>query len=134
VTVVRRELNTFLHAADLSDDERHDLLLAVCEATSNAIEHASNPTEPFIEVLAEIGDPRVTITVCDHGRWRDAVAGPHRGRGLAMMWILADTTVAAGRRGTTVTIRSSPRHARPAVPYGEGGTGNDSRTPWPRTG
>ncbi len=135
VTVLRRALEAFLREAQLSDDNRYDLLLAACEATTNAIEHARNPTEPFFEVLAELGDARVTIVVCDHGQWRDAPAGTHRGRGLAMMWLLADTTVAAGRHGTTVTIRSSPRHGRhPAAPYGERGAGNGGRTSSPGTG
>lgn len=124
VTVLRRALDAFLREAQLSDDERYDLLLAACEAAANAIEHARNPTELFFEVRAEIGDPRVTITVCDHGQWRDAPAGIHRGRGLRMMWILADTRVAAGRHGMTVTMRSSPRHGRDAAaPYGERGAG-----------
>jgi anti-sigma regulatory factor (Ser/Thr protein kinase) len=135
VTVLRRALDAFLREAELSDDERHDLLLAACEATSNAIEHARNPTEPFLEVLAEIGDAQVTIVVCDHGQWRDAPAGTHRGRGLGMMWLLANTRVAAGRHGTTVTIRSSPRHGRhPAARYGERGGGNGGRTSSPGTG
>ena len=131
VTFLRRALDAFLREADLSDDERYDLLLVACEAASNAIEHAWNPTEPFVEVMAEIGDHRVTIVVCDSGQWRDAPAGPHRGRGLAMMWILADTTVVAGRHGTTVTMRSSPRHGR--HPGGERGAGNGSRTSCPET-
>jgi anti-sigma regulatory factor (Ser/Thr protein kinase) len=135
VTDVRRALDAFLREAQLSDDERYDLLLAACEATSNAIEHARNPTEPFLEVLAEIDDARVTVIICDYGQWRDAPAGSHRGRGLGMMWLLANTTVAAGRHGTTVTIRSSPRHGRhSASPYGERGAGNGSRTSRPRTG
>ena len=135
VTVLRRALEDFLRQAQLSDDERYDLLLVACEATSNAIEHARNPTEPFFEVLAEIGDTRVTLVVCDHGQWQDAPAGTDRGRGLQMMWLLADTTVAAGRHGTTVTIRSSPRHSRhPAAPHDERGAGNGSNTPCPRTG
>ncbi|WP_409332659.1 ATP-binding protein [Trujillonella humicola] len=130
VTVLRRALDAFLREAQLSDDERDDLLLAACEAASNAIEHPRNPTEPFFEVLAELGDGRVTIVVCDHGQWRDAPAGTHRGRGLRMMWLLADTTVAAGRLGTTVTIRSSPRHGRhPATPDGERGTGGEGVHP-----
>ncbi|WP_083606093.1 ATP-binding protein [Geodermatophilus obscurus] len=126
---MRRALDAFRRESDLSEDERYDLLLAACEAISDAIEHARNPTEPFFEVLAEIGDAQVTITVCDHGRWRDAFAGTDRGRGLRVMWLLTDTTVAAGRDGTTVTIRSSPRHGRHLVaPYGERGAGNGSRT------
>jgi anti-sigma regulatory factor (Ser/Thr protein kinase) len=134
VTVLRRALEDFLRLAQLSEDERYDLLLVACEATSNAIEHARNPTEPFFEVLAEIGDTRVTLVVCDHGQWRDAPAGTDRGRGLQMMWLLADTTVAAGRHGTTVTIRSSPRHGRHPAPHGERGAGNGSRTSCTGTG
>ena len=130
VTVLRRALDAFLGEADLSDDERYDLLLVTCEAASNAIEHARNPTQPFFETVAEIGDGRVTIVVCDHGQWRDAPAGSHRGRGLRMMWLLADTTVAAGRHGTTVIIRSSPRHGRrPATSDGERGAEGERAYP-----
>jgi anti-sigma regulatory factor (Ser/Thr protein kinase) len=132
VTVLRRGLDDFLRGAPLSDDQRYDLLLAACEAASNAVEHAKNPREPFVEVRAEFGDARVTITVRDQGQWSDGPPGPHRGRGLAMMWILADTTVAAGPRGTTVTIRSSPRHGRHAVsPRGDGAAASisDGGTP-----
>ena len=116
VTALRRGLREFLCGGALSDDERYDLLLAACEATSNAIEHPREPSEPFVDITAGIGDTGViTITVRDHGQWRDAPAGTHRGRGLAMMWMLAATTVAPGPRGTTVTIRSSPRHGRHPV-------------------
>jgi anti-sigma regulatory factor (Ser/Thr protein kinase) len=105
VPVLRRGLSDFLRDATLSDDERYDLLLAACEAASNAIEHAGDPREPFFDVLATIGDA-VTITVCDQGQWRDAPSGVHRGRGMAMMRILADATIHAGVHGTTVTLRS----------------------------
>jgi anti-sigma regulatory factor (Ser/Thr protein kinase) len=132
VTVLRRSLDAFLEGAHLSEDERYDLLLVACEAVSNAIEHARHPTEPFVEVLAEISDAGMTIVICDHGQWRDAPAGTHRGRGLRMMWLLADTTVAAGRHGTTVTIRSSLRQGRAqAAPYGGSGAGKGSRPSTP---
>lgn len=128
VTVLRWGLSDFLGESDLSADERYDILLAACEAASNAIEHARSPSAPFFDVLAEIGDVLVTISVCDHGRWQDASAGTYRGRGLAMMRSLADTTLATGPRGTTVTIRSSPRNGRHAVaPHGESGAANGSR-------
>jgi hypothetical protein len=94
-----------------------------------------NPTQPFFEVQAEIGDPRVTIVVCDHGQWRDAPAGTHRGRGLRMMWVLADTTISAGRHGTTVTIRSSPRHGgHLAASHGGHRVGHGSDPSSPGTG
>src|SRR5918912_3526323 len=96
VTVLRRALDTFLAQADLSDDERYDLLLVACEAASNAIEHASNPTEPFFEVTAEIGHARITIVVCDHGQWRGAPPRAPPGAGLPREWCFAGTTAAAG--------------------------------------
>jgi len=130
VTSLRRGLNDLLGGAGLSGDERYDLLLAVCEAASNAIEHARDPSEPFIDVLSEMSDGRVTIVVRDYGQWCDVVPGPHRGRGLGMMWLLADTAVAATPHGTTVTIRSSPRHGRSTVsPAGECGDAGGSPFP-----
>ncbi len=75
------------------------------EAVTNAIEHAQSPTHPFVDVAVEVDDDRVTVVVRDHGQWREGPVGPHRGRGLAMMRALAETTVLANRHGTTVVIR-----------------------------
>ena len=123
VTVLRRALTDFLDGADLSRDERYDFLLAVCEAASNAIEHALNPTEPFFDVHTLIGDARVTVVVRDFGQWTDGPPGVDRGRGMAMMWMLAESTVVPSPHGTTVTIHSRPRHPRhPVAPHGELGT------------
>jgi hypothetical protein len=48
---------------------------------------------------------------------------------------LADTTVAAGRHGTTVIIRSSPRHGRrPATSDGERGAEGERAYPSPLAG
>lgn len=132
VTPLRRELSEFLRAATLSDDERHDVLLAACEAASNAVEHARDPSEPFVEVLTEIANAGVRIVVRDHGQWRHAAPGAHRGHGLAMMWALADTTISPGPQGTTVTIRNSPRHGRrPVFPRGDGAAANVGHGPYP---
>ena len=103
--LLRRELNALLTTGPLTADETYDLLLSVSEAASNAIEHAQAPREPFFDVVAEVDGTTVTVTVTDHGRWLPPTASAFRGRGLAMMHILADTTVATGDDGTTVTIR-----------------------------
>jgi len=117
VPALRRRLNGFLSGADLSDDERYDLLLAACEAASNAIEHAAVPSEPFFDALTEIDEAGVTVSISDHGHWRDATPGTFRGRGLAMMRVLVDTTVDTGPQGTTVTLRSHrPAPWAPAAP------------------
>jgi anti-sigma regulatory factor (Ser/Thr protein kinase) len=112
VPFLRRELTAFLWATGLSDDAVYDLLLAASEAASNAVDHPQHPTEPFFDVAAEIDGETVAIVVQDHGRWRPPTPSPHRGRGLPMMRVLADTTVEAGTHGTTVTIRNhSASHA-----------------------
>jgi anti-sigma regulatory factor (Ser/Thr protein kinase) len=117
VTALRRGLSAFLDTVGLSDDEFYDLILAVSEAATNAVEHAQHPTEPFFDVSAEVDDGRVTIVVHDHGRWLPPRSSLYRGRGLAMMRVLADTTVEAGTHGTTVTIRN---HRAFPVVLGEG--------------
>jgi anti-sigma regulatory factor (Ser/Thr protein kinase) len=128
--VLRRGLNDFLRGAALTDDGRYDLLLAGCEAASNAIEHARNPSEPFFDVLTEIGDDSVTIVISDHGQWRDATVDTYRGRGLVMMRALVDTTMEALPQGTTVTLRSHRPAARalggPLPPYSA-----DDGSPYP---
>jgi anti-sigma regulatory factor (Ser/Thr protein kinase) len=107
VCSLRHGLRSFLDDTGLSPDELHDLLLAACEAATNAIEHAQHPSEPYVDVLFEVEDGQVTIVVRDHGQWRDGPTGPHRGRGLVMMAALADTTVTSLPEGTTVTLRPS---------------------------
>jgi anti-sigma regulatory factor (Ser/Thr protein kinase) len=103
---LRRELRAFLSTSELSEDESYDLLLSVCEAASNAVEHAQDPPEPFFDVVAEVDGATVTVTVTDHGRWLPPTASAFRGRGLAMMRMLTDTAVATGAGGTTVTLRN----------------------------
>jgi anti-sigma regulatory factor (Ser/Thr protein kinase) len=103
---LRRELTAFLGGTGLCDDAFYDLLLAVSEAASNAVDHPQHSTEPFFDVAAEIDGEAVTVVVQDHGRWLEPTPSPCRGRGLAMMRVLADTTVTAGTHGTVVTIRN----------------------------
>jgi anti-sigma regulatory factor (Ser/Thr protein kinase) len=99
-------LQAFLGGRSLTGDQLYDLVLAACEAASNAIEHAQRPSEPFFDVLTEFDDGRVSILVRDFGEWREGLAGPHRGRGLGMMRALTDMSLASEPGGTTVTLRS----------------------------
>ena len=106
VTSMRWELRSLLGDTELSLNEVEDLVLAVSEAANNAVEHAQDPTEPFFDVSTEIDGCAVTVVVRDHGQWRRSAPDPERGRGLAMMRALADTSVTARPHGTTVTIRN----------------------------
>jgi anti-sigma regulatory factor (Ser/Thr protein kinase) len=111
---LRQDLRVVLDDTGLSPDDLYDLLVAACEAATNAIEHAQQPSEPFVDVLFDVTDDQVTIVVRDHGRWRHGPSGPHRGRGLQMMRTLAETTITSDPQGTTVTL------CRPATGVGRG--------------
>ncbi|MDK3257198.1 ATP-binding protein [Blastococcus capsensis] len=107
IPAVRRRLRRFLSDAGVGEEQAYDLLLATCEATSNAIEHAQDPTEPFVEVSACIGPGQVEITVRDHGQWRERVPSMDRGRGSTLMSAFADVTAIPSPEGTTVRIRAT---------------------------
>jgi anti-sigma regulatory factor (Ser/Thr protein kinase) len=121
VPTMRRSLRAVLAESGLREEELYDLLLAACEAATNAIEHAQQPTVPYVDVLVDVMDGQVVIVVRDHGRWRDGPPTPHRGRGLSLMRDLADTAVDPLPNGTTVTIRSRSAADRPSA--GEPATG-----------
>ncbi|MGY1884823.1 ATP-binding protein [Blastococcus sp. SYSU DS0753] len=107
IPVIRRRLRGLLADAGVGADQSYDLLLAACEAASNAIEHAQEPTRPVVEVTAVVGDGAVEITVRDHGQWRERVPSMDRGRGSTLMSAVAEVTAVPGPEGTTVRIRSA---------------------------
>ncbi|WP_448615204.1 ATP-binding protein [Modestobacter sp. URMC 112] len=107
IPALRRALRRLLDAAGLDEDQAYDLVLAACEAATNAIEHAQDPTEPFFDVAAETADGSVTITVRDYGQWRERVPSMDRGRGSTLMSAFADITATPSPEGTTVVIRAS---------------------------
>jgi anti-sigma regulatory factor (Ser/Thr protein kinase) len=100
-------LRALLDGAGLDPDQAYDLLLAACEAATNAIEHAQAPTEPFIDVAASVTDGRVRISVRDYGQWRQRGPSLDRGRGSTLMSAFADITATPGPGGTTVVITTS---------------------------
>ncbi|MEU4442836.1 ATP-binding protein [Actinosynnema sp. NPDC050801] len=112
---VRARLDAWLTAEGLSEDDRYDLLLAVNEAASNAVEHAYGPDEHGVVHIdaATRPDGGVRVVVTDHGGWR--VPPPTlsaRGRGLLLMRENVDEVlVDRGAGGTTVTLVLAPRHA-----------------------
>lgn len=106
IPALRRALRRMLDAAGIDEDQAYDLVLAACEAATNAIEHAQDPTEPFFDVTAEVADGAVTVTVRDYGQWRQRVPSMDRGRGSTLMSAFADITATPGPEGTTVVIRA----------------------------
>lgn len=111
IPVLRRGLRAWLETAGLDEDRTYDLLLAACEAATNAVEHAQEPSEPYVDVTAARDDGHVVITVRDYGQWRERVPSMDRGRGSILISAFADVTATPGPEGTTVVIRAGT--ARP---------------------
>ena len=106
VPVLRRGLRGVLAEAGVDPDLAYDLLLAAGEAATNAIEHAQDPSEPFVDVAVGVRGDRLEIVVRDYGQWRERVPSMDRGRGSTLMSAFADVTAVPSPTGTTVVISS----------------------------
>jgi PAS domain S-box-containing protein len=104
----RRALRVWLGSAGADPDTINDLLVAMNEAVTNAIEHAYRPGETgTVHLDADLDTSGVLrIAVRDNGRWLHTGSSPaHRGRGLKLMRALADAVdVVTGTEGTTVRL------------------------------
>ncbi|MBW4721097.1 ATP-binding protein [Saccharothrix obliqua] len=114
LSVVRNRLDTWLVDRGLSEDDRYDLVIAVNEAVSNAVEHAYPPGSPgVVRVDADAWpDGRIEVVVADDGMWRVPPATlSDRGRGLLLMRENVDEVrVDRAGTGTRVTLVLNARH------------------------
>jgi anti-sigma regulatory factor (Ser/Thr protein kinase) len=105
VSLARRRLRDWL-TADVSPELVEDLVLAVYEAMTNAVEHgyADCPHGP-VRLQARRSSAHLQITVSDDGSWRVPTDDRFRGRGLPLIRLLADDVhIAAGPDGTVVRL------------------------------
>jgi CheY-like chemotaxis protein/anti-sigma regulatory factor (Ser/Thr protein kinase) len=107
IPALRRRLRGWLETARVGEDQAYDLLLAACEAATNAIEHAQEPTQPYFDVSAGVEDGCVRIAVRDYGQWRERVPSMDRGRGSTLMSAIGEITATPSPEGTTVVITSA---------------------------
>lgn len=102
----RTALRAWLLTADVTPEQTLDVLIAVGEALSNAIEHGHRDHPRGRVRLRAIALPdRLHVTVSDTGAWKPPVDVPalHRGRGIALMRALMhDVTIDTQDNGTTV--------------------------------
>jgi anti-sigma regulatory factor (Ser/Thr protein kinase) len=110
---LRRTVKRWLVEVGHSPEGITDLVLAVCEAATNVIEHAYGPAGGEFTVRLALDGPDIVATVGDDGRWR-AARGKYRGRGLIMMEGLVDRVcVERTPVGTTVVLRTALREEAP---------------------
>ncbi len=110
---VRRAVRGWAPEAGLRPQAIDDLLLALGEATGNAVEHAYRDADVPGRVGVELhptdaGD--VVVSVTDTGSWRPPPADPgFRGRGLQLIAALAhDVDLSPGPTGTTLRFVFTP--------------------------
>lgn len=108
LAVVRERLRRWLRTAALDSAAAADVLLAVGEAVSNAVEHATRDATHAVEVVvsAEATRSGVALTVADNGSWRTPRRRPgNRGHGRKLMSALVDAiTITPSAQGTTVEM------------------------------
>jgi anti-sigma regulatory factor (Ser/Thr protein kinase) len=108
---VRGVLRAWLAENEVAHQQAEDVVLAVGEACTNAVEHAyppDRPDEADFRVQGRIVGRDLAVTVIDHGRWQvpDPGADPFRGRGLVLMRAVMDEVrLEHTEHGTTVSMR-----------------------------
>lgn len=115
LAVIRARLRTWLPTAQVTPSAAAEVLLAVGEAVSNAVEHAVRGAagDVEVEVTARATTTGLALTVTDNGRWQApprSERGAQRGHGSRLMNALVDAvTVTPTPQGTTVEMRKELR-------------------------
>jgi anti-sigma regulatory factor (Ser/Thr protein kinase) len=105
---IRSKIRRWLSPLPLTEQAQHDLIAAVDEAASNAIEHAypEGAEHKTVEVNFWTEPDAVLIEVVDHGRWRKPSAQPRRwSRGISLMQRMIESVlIRFDHRGTRVLL------------------------------
>lgn len=121
LSTIRSRLRDWLPAAAIGSQLGADVLIAVGEATANAVEHATRQPRSMGRAGGQSTDPRtpvnVTVTACvtntelaltiaDTGSWRPPSRVPSdRGRGIPFMRALMDRVeINLSEHGTRITL------------------------------
>jgi serine/threonine-protein kinase RsbW len=97
ISLCRLALAGISQLRDISDEELHDLKLALTEACTNSVRHAYDAgSEGSVEIVYELGDGDISIEVTDEGEGfvlDEAAEADHlseSGLGIAIIRSLAD--------------------------------------------
>jgi serine phosphatase RsbU (regulator of sigma subunit)/anti-sigma regulatory factor (Ser/Thr protein kinase) len=102
---MRPLLRRWLARWGAADDEIYDIVVAVQEASANAVEHAYAPGNATYDISADCINGVISFVIRDRGRWREP-RGTHRGRGISMMRALMESVdLTQDEEGTRVHLR-----------------------------
>jgi serine/threonine-protein kinase RsbW len=103
---LRHVLTSLLMALNVEDPRRSDIILAVGEALSNAVEHAYAGREAgTVELKAQTNEERtLVVEVADRGHFIERTGSPDRGFGLRIVRNIARDVVVNNDDGTRVTM------------------------------
>jgi serine phosphatase RsbU (regulator of sigma subunit)/anti-sigma regulatory factor (Ser/Thr protein kinase) len=104
VTATRRSVGHWLIQNGVGREQAFEVMIAVTEAYTNAVQHAYGVAEGIVHVDASIEHELLRVTVRDGGTWKPASAR-HNGCGLMMMRALMTTvTFDTTAHGTEVRM------------------------------
>ncbi|GHH40157.1 SpoIIE family protein phosphatase [Lentzea cavernae] len=111
----RGKLRTWLRQCGFSTGHAQRVLLAVGEASANAIEHAyRDAVRQAVRLRLEtVGNDQLHVTVVDTGTWKTPNTEPDasRGRGTTIMHTMMDAvSISPDLTGTTVTMQVKIPH------------------------
>lgn len=116
LATLRAQVRDWLESNHVPNERQDDVVLAISEAASNAIEHAYGDQhvqqERPAEVIANLAltSHTLSVEVQDHGRWVAMNSNPDRDRGISIMQALADEyRLETSAAGTTVNMRFDVR-------------------------
>jgi len=103
---MRADTRRYLRSVGMHAAAVDDVVLAVGEALSNAVEHSGPSNSASVDVDIELADDELTIEVADYGRWRNRPPRPDGGRGLGIMRaVMDDVAIESEPTGTRVHLR-----------------------------
>ena len=112
---LRRRVRCWLERRGFDSAEAGEVVLALDEACSNAIEHGYGGAGGVLTLAGRIDGDAVQLELADAGRWRVGEESDERGRGLLIMQSLMHTvSIDSSARGTVVRLER-----RRGVPVGE---------------
>ncbi len=103
---MRADTRQYLDSVGMHAAAVDEVVLAVGEALSNAVEHSGPSNFARVDLEIEVAGDELTIEIADHGHWRHRPARPDRGRGLGIMRaVMDDVAIDAKPTGTRVHLR-----------------------------